>query len=504
LESRDQWSRLWKKTDAVPFLSRDHWSRLSNNDTDSIPMKSLFISLSLPAILAVGGAVSLLSWTRTGPTPRLELRIPGMDRPLAATKPAAARPLIGRLQTFDGVPADLPGAWPRFRGARFDNIAVADIPLARQWPAGGPKKLWTVELGEGYAGPAVLHGRVYVLDYLRGEQADALRCFSLADGREIWRYGYPVVVKRNHGMSRTTPAVTDKYVLALGPMCHVCCLDPITGKEKWLIDLVGKFGATVPQWYAGQCPLIDRDRAILAPGGDTLLIALDCETGKLIWKSPNPQAWAMTHSSIVPMEYAGKKMYVYCGKGGVAGVSADDGAILWQTDAWKISIATVPSPVILPGGKIFLCGGYNAGSMILQLESQGNKIAVKTAAAIPAKIFGSTQQTPIFFDGHLYGVRDRDPKQLVCLDPLGKEVWRSGPEHRFGLGPYLIADGLFFVLDDEGTLTLAEATPQGYRQLAQARVLDDGHDAWGPMALVGPRLILRDFTRMTCINVGEK
>jgi outer membrane protein assembly factor BamB len=408
------------------------------------------------------------------------------------------------LQTFDrrSWPEELPGAWPRFRGERFDNIAVPEVPLARHWSKEGPKKLWTVELGEGYAGAAVLHGRVYVLDYDYGKKADALRCFALADGSENWRFSYPALVKRNHGMSRTVPAVNEKYVVALGPMCHVCCLDPYTGKEKWLISLVDQFGATVPQWYAGQCPMIDGDRAILAPGGDALLIALDCETGKAIWKSPNPHAWAMTHSSIMPMEFAGKKMYVYCGKGGVAGVSADDGAILWETTDWKISIATVPSPVILPEGKIFLCGGYNAGSMILQLEQQDGKITVKTAAKIPVGVFGSTQQTPIFYQGYLYGVRDKEPKQLVCLDPAGKEVWRSGPEHRFGSGPYLIADGLLYLLNDSGLLTLAEASPQGYKQLAQAQVLN-GNDSWGPMALVGRRLILRDFTQMTCLDVEE-
>ena len=43
---------------------------------------------------------------------------------------------------------------------------------------------------------------------------------------------------------------------------------PATGQEYWLIDMVRQFGATVPQWYAGQCPLVDRDRAILAPGGE--------------------------------------------------------------------------------------------------------------------------------------------------------------------------------------------------------------------------------------------
>ena len=82
-------------------------------------------------------------------------------------------------------------------------------------------------------------------------------------------------------------------------------------------------------------------------------------------------------------------------------------------------------------------------------------------------------------------------------------VWSSGAEHRFGLGPYLIADGLIYVLNDEGLLTMAEATTAGYQPVATAQVLD-GHDAWAPMALVAGRLLCRDLTQMVCLNIAEE
>jgi outer membrane protein assembly factor BamB len=461
-------------------------------------MKNLLAGTLIPVALALVGIVALLLWVGVSPM-ALQARVPGLDRPKSGEGEPAAKPLVGRTTDLRGVAAKLPGSWPRFRGSRFDGIAEPGSPLARSWPAGGPRVVWTIELGEGHAGAAVRDGCVFVLDYDRAASADVLRCLSLADGQDIWRFAYPVSVKRNHGMSRTVPAVTDKYVVAIGPKCDVSCLDPATGKPYWLIDMVRQFGATVPQWYAGQCPLIDGERAILAPGGDSLLVALDCRSGKVVWKSPNPRGWAMTHSSIMPMEFGGKRMYVYCGKGGVAGVSADDGAILWDTTDWKISIATVPSPVILPEEKIFLSGGYNTGAMMLQLEERGGKFSVKTQKIDPS-VFGSTQQTPIFFGGHLYGVREKD-KQLVCMNLAGRVVWSSGSQHRFGIGPYLIADGLIYVMNDTGRLTLVEATPQGYRQLAESQVIADGNDSWGPMALVAGRLIVRDLTRMICLDV---
>ena len=168
--------------------------------------------------------------------------------------------------------------------------------------------LWSVEVGEGYAGPAVLEGRVYLLDYDQKKQADVVRCLSLADGKEIWRYSYPVKIKRFHGMSRTVPAVTDKYVVTLGPKGHVTCLDSKTGEFRWMLNLVKEYGTTIPQWYAAQCPLIDDGKAIIAPGGTVLMMAVDCETGKIVWQTPNPDKWVMTHSSIVPDGVQGQQV----------------------------------------------------------------------------------------------------------------------------------------------------------------------------------------------------
>jgi outer membrane protein assembly factor BamB len=357
-------------------------------------------------------------------------------------------------------------------------------------------------VGEGYAGAAVLKGRVYLMDYDRDRKQDTLRCLSLADGKEIWRFGYPLSVKRNHGMSRTVPAVTDKFVVAMGPKCHVVCLDAVTGELKWGLDLVREFGATVPPWYTGQCPLIDNGVVVLAPGGrDALLLGVDLETGKVLWQTPNPRGWKMTHSSVMPIEFAGRRMYVYCGSGGAAGVSAKDGALLWDTTDWKISIATVPSPLPLDGGKVFLSGGYNAGSLMLQLKEENGKLAPQVAFKLAPEVFGATQHTPIYHDGHIFGVRPDG--QFVCLDLSGKVVWTSGRGTQFGLGSFILANGVFFAMDDSGKLSLFEASAAKFNPLAQAQVLK-GRESWGPMALAGNRLIVRDLTSVVCLDVGAK
>ncbi|HAK96488.1 MAG TPA: polyvinylalcohol dehydrogenase, partial [Planctomycetes bacterium] len=388
-----------------------------------------------------------------------------------------------------------------FRGAKLDAISTERVQLARAWGPEGPPVLWTAEVGEGYAGAAVLNGRVYLIDYDREAQSDVVRCLSLADGKDIWRFSYPVPVKRNHGMSRTVPAVTPSHVVTIGPKCHVVCLNAETGAFVWAIDLVRAWKARVPQWYAGQCPLIDKDRVILAPGGDALLIAVELATGKVLWQSPNPMRWKMTHATPMPMERSGKRMYVYPGSGGVAGIAAEDGALLWQTDAWKISIATVPSPIVIGGGRVFLTGGYNAGSMMLKIDAEGGAFAARTLFALDPKVFASIQQTPILYRERLFAVKYDG--RLACADLDGNVLWTSGGAAAFGLGPYALAQGLLYVVNDKGRLTLVDADANEYRPLGEFDALA-GHDAWGPLAIAGGRLIMRDFTRMVCLDIRDQ
>ncbi len=454
----------------------------------------------LPVTLTLAATVLLFFWMYHYFVYDVVVRLPGADgRPAASSVVTGGGPKAGNLQTFDGVPSVIEGAWPCFRGADYDGISKENIPLLQKFPDSGPKKLWQIQLGEGYAGAAIWKGKVYVIDYDMAKQSDAIRCLSLDDGREIWRYSYPVKIKRNHGMSRTVPAVADGFVVTMGPKCHVACLSSETGQLVWGMDLVSEYNTQEPLWYAGQCPRIENGRAIIAPGGKALMIAVECATSKVVWQTDNPDGWQMTHTSILPMTFAGKRMYVSCASGGVAGVDAQTGQVLWKTDQWKLK-TNVPSPVDCGDGKMFFTAGYNKGSMMMQLEQQADKIVPKILYTLKANVFGADQQTPIFYQGYLYGVGA--DKELACLDTEGKIVWKSGPTNKYGLASYMIADGKIIALNDDGVLSFIEAKPGVFNLLTQAKVLD-GHECWGPGALTAGRLIARDLTTMVCLDVTQ-
>jgi len=469
------------------------------------------ITTSVVFLFAAGAGVCLWWWFSYNPTVNLLERIPGMDgSPEYLTTPEEVIRIGEHFAKFEGISSDLPGTWSRFRGENFDNISIETVSLADSWGEGGPEVLWSVDLGEGHAAPVVLNGRVYLMDYDEENQRDVLRCFSLSDGREIWQRGYRIHVKRNHGMSRTIPAVTDKYVVTMGPRGHVMSVDAVTGNFLWGLDLEKGYGTTVPLWYTAQCPLIDGHLAIVAPGGKALMIGVDLETGEVAWETPNPRRWPMSHSSIIPMTFNGTKMYVYSSTRGIAGIAAegeDRGKVLWETEEWSPSVVA-PSPVIFQDGRIFITAGYGYGSMMIQIHGENGFFSAQPLYSMaPEEGLACEQHTPVLYKGHLYGILPKDAgelrNQFVCFNPKGSIVWTSGKTNRFGLGPFLLADDKFFILNDDGVLTMVEASADSYVQLDSAEILD-GRDSWGPLAIAGGRLLLRDSKRLVCIDVRKE
>lgn len=464
-------------------------------------------------LIAIGAVlvVSLGWWSFSAPQVAVQLSEPGMDN---RGVNAALSELIKIGEYFERFITSEPvleETWPRFRGEDFDNIKKPGIPLIDNFADGNPKIQWTVGLGEGHAGAAIYKGLVYVMDYDEEIKADMLRCFALKDGKEVWRRWYNVNIKRNHGMSRTVPAVTEKYILTIGPRSHVMCVDRLTGDLLWGLNVEEQYGTDIPFWYTGQCPLIYDDKAIIATGGKALMIAVDCATGNILWETPNINGLKMSHSSVIPWKYNGVNMFVYSAVGGVVGIAADgpdEGKILWESLKWGCSVVA-PSPVCLPDGKLFLTAGYGAGSMVFQLAGgPGNFSIEKLYEYKPNEGLASEQQTPVVYNGLVYGILPKDGgalrNQFICVDPTDfrNVIWSSGKTHRFGLGPYMIADGKFFILNDDGTLTIAKPDKNEFVLLDQIRVFE-GHDAWAPLAIADGYLLLRDDHKMVCMDIRK-
>ena len=445
-------------------------------------------------------------------------------KPKAEPEPNPADLSTGTTTLGEGKPSDDKAAWPQFRGANRDGIAADAKGLLRTWPADGPKTLWSIDLlGEGYAGPAVCAGKVYFEDYDKPNSLWMMRCVSLADGKEIWRWSYRRLITPNHAITRAVPAVDEKYVVQVDPMCVLHGFDAATGKRLWAHDLTTEFRTVIPQWYSGQCPLIDGDRVIVGIGGkDVLLAAFDKATGKVLWTTPNTDKRRLSHSSVMPMTLCGRKQFVWCTMpgpgnpvGAVVGVDAADGSPLWSGPAdaagkvdWKPSTAVGPSMVPVPGDRVFVTSGYNVGSVMMKIEQADGKFVAKSLVKLKDTEFASGCHTPIVWSDHLFAVNE-EGAAFTCVDFDGKVDWESPaaavkePRKGFELGCFILADGMFYIVEGtSGRLHLVEASASGWKELAVADGLLAGGEVWAPMALVNGKLLCRDLKKLLCLQVG--
>ncbi len=460
----------------------------------------------ISSIIAAG---LLIFWFLYNPVRDFEVSLPGLDNRPASSQSDENVNIGETFKEYKKLTSNLKGKWVNFRGSDYDNKVKDGVKLIDGWGNEAPKIMWKVDLGEGHAAPVIYNGKIYMLDYVENKKVDALRCFSLETGEELWRRSYKVHVKRNHGMSRTVPAIDSSHLITIGPKCHVMCTNPNTGELKWGIDMVKDYKTEIPFWYTGQCPLLENDTVVLAPGGTSLLIGVECSTGKVVWETPNTDDWKMSHASVIPMTFGGKKMYIYAAIGGIVGVSAegqDKGKVLWKTTQFSPAVVA-PSPLVLDNGKIYMTAGYGAGGILFQLVKNREGFSVKVLQKFkPKEGIASEQQTPIFHNGYIYVILPKDAganrNRFVCCkqDDCKNILWTSSKSDRYGLGPYIMADNKFFILNDDGTLSIAKVDNKKFTLLDKKSIID-GHDAWGPLAIADGKLVMRDGKTMVCVDI---
>lgn len=399
------------------------------------------------------------------------------------------------------LPAARAGDWPQFLGPQR-NAVSPEKGLARSWPPEGPRKLWSVPLGGGFAGPSVMGGEVFVLDRVGtdGSEKDVLRCLALQDGAERWSFSYDAAGNFSIEGSRTTPTLTEKAVFIVGPLGHFHCVDRATHQAVWGRHLLNDFGGALPTWGVSQSPLIYNDLVIVAPQGKTAgVVACRQSTGETVWASP--PLGPLSYCSPVLARLGDVDQVVQISdQGTVSGIAAADGKLLWQYKGWNCGIP-ITSPLVIGDGRLFITGEYGAGSVMLRVTAQNGAFAVEEVFRTQECM--SQIHQPFLHDGHLYansnGNKARDG--FVCLDLNGQRKWFTGNDPNFERGSMLFADNLIFAVNGRtGALAIIEPSPERFRLLAQAPVLKGGQ-AWAPLALVDGLLLVRDQKELKCFDV---
>jgi len=451
-------------------------------------------TVTILVILLFTGMV--VFWHVYTPSKDIVIQNPGADNRPEGMERTIDDVVIGEFfMRFAESTSTLTGQWTTFRGSDFSNVAQTNsrFDFSQDFPV-----VWRISTGEGYAAPVIFNGMVYLLDYDERLTSDMLRVFDLETGEELWRRWYRMPLRRNHGFSRTVPAVNERFIVTIGPMGHVMVCDRITGELIWTLDMQREFGTEIPHWYTGQCPRIVNNQVILAPAGtEALMVGVDIETGEIAWKTPNTLGHRMSHSSILPMVLRGHKTFVYMALGGIFGVSGEGpniGTLLWNVP-WPPSVIA-PSPVQLAHDRFLVTAGYGAGGGIIQVNyANGRWTANMIDRWRPNEGLASEQQTPILLDNMIITVPPNDAggirRKVVAYAPnnLRSVMWESEIDERFGLGPYIVIGNYLFAFRDDGQLFTYRIGQRGLTLMRRQRIMY-GRDAWGPMAYADGFLLL--------------
>ena len=384
--------------------------------------------------------------------------------------------------------------WAQWRGPRRDGISL-EKGLLKTWPAGGPKQVWKAEsLGGGYGSVAVSKGRIYGMGYRNPDEA--VWCLDAATGRGLWATPIAQANRRGKGYgdgSRCTPTVDGNLVFVEGDSGDIACLDAASGQIRWKKDLVTDFGGRVPGWGFTESPLVDGNKVILTPGGRAAsIVALDKNTGEVIWKSVVPEGDAAGYSSAIIATVNGQRQYIQFMSGGVIGIAAADGKFLWRYNSPANRTANISTP-IYRDGHVFAATAYNTGGGLAKLNGS-------TADEV---YFTRNMQNHhggmVLVGEHLYGFNNSN---LTCINFLtGAVAWEN---RSVGKGSVTAVDGMLICRGEGREIALVEANPAQYVEKGRfAQPERSGKSAWAHPVVANGKLYLRDQDIMFCYDVKQ-
>jgi outer membrane protein assembly factor BamB len=362
-----------------------------------------------------------------------------------------------------GASATMRGAdWPSFRGPAHDGKSAETI----SWPKAGPRPLWKINVGIGHSAVSVVGDRAYTMG--NTNDTDTVFAIDVTTGKIVWKHSYPCSEKvgiKDYDGPFATPTVANGVVYTLSRKGDVFALDARTGKVIWSRDIVKEDDVRPPGFggLAGS-PLVLGDKLILngSPGG----MALDLETGKTLWKSGKGPGG---HATPVPMQINRKTHLAIHSPRALTIVDAADGKEVWTTERRQPIGVNAPDPVV-DGTRVFVTAGRAFGGAVFDVTGA-------TAPLWEQAGLSSHWHTSVLLGGFLYGPdgnnsegAGRSPTSLRCLD------WKTGEikwtESKLGFNGLIAVGGKLLVLTEVGDLVLVEASPQSYRELGSAHVIE--------------------------------
>ncbi len=390
------------------------------------------------------------------------------------------------------------GDWPQYLGPQRNSTALKEAVITGSTE---PEILWNRMLGTGFAGPVIAKGRVIVFYRLGADMIT--EALDAADGKAIWKQTYPASYRDSFGFDngpRAVPCIAEGKVITHGPEGIVQALDFESGKLLWSYDTVTELES--PQGYFGRAcsPLVSADKVLLNVGGKNAkggagIIALDLQTGKLVWQATGHEA-GYSSPLLIPEDPSVSAFFT---RSGIVLTQVSDGKVL-ADEFFRAEIdasVNAAAPVPCGDGKLLFSAAYDVGAALWQWDKTEHKLKNlwKKADALDCHY-----TTPVYHAGHVYGLHGRQESGMTmrCIAVAdGKVAWEAS--ERIQGGTLILVGDKLLLHNESGELWIINATPEKFQLLHSSQITRAGHRSHD--AFANGMLYARDAEKMVVVKV---
>ncbi len=414
---------------------------------------------------------------------------------------AVGFPIIAVAETPDA-------GWNQFRGADRSGVS-SSIGLLTSWPAEGPPLVWRTDgAGRGYSSVSISEGKLFTLGdspSTADDEDEYLLCFDQRSGKQLWKARLGEAW--NDGppdwqSSRSTPTIDGQRVYSLTAHGDLICSSTQDGREIWRKNMREDFaGDKGDGWGYSESVLIDGDRLICTPGGETnTMVALHKDDGELIWSAAREDDRGAGHASIVISHVGTTRIYVQTTASGAMGVRAEDGKLMWTYEIDETT-AVIPTPIVRDD-LVFFTAGYGRGGALLR-QVAGDRQTVDVEEIYPLnKKLQNKHGGVVLVGGELYGDTG-DSGIPFCADLMtGEQHWKKRGSGR-GSAAVIAAEGHLYIWFSNCVLVMAKASPDGYEEVGKIEIqCESDRPSWAHPVIAGGKLYVRMDDQIFCYELS--
>ncbi len=393
----------------------------------------------------------------------------------------------------------------QWRGADRSGVYPAK-GLLKTWPEEGPELIWkTDDLGKGHSSVSLEGDHLFITGL-----KDTIEYITALDdqGNRIWQVPYGRGWMESFPDSRCTPTVFGNRIYVTSGKGEVVCLDAANGDIIWSVDAFSIYEGACGIWGVAESPLLIDNKVIFTTAGHmTNMIALDKDSGDLIWKSETLHD-TLAYVSPILIQHNGNDLIVGVTSSYIFCVDPVDGNIVSkiryfdiETPVWHPNAPVINciSP-LYQDGRLYVTSGYNHVGAMFELSSDASQMnLIWTDTTLDTHHGGVVK-----LENYIYGSNwiDNGNGNWCCIDwqtgePKYDKKWKTK-------GSVVAADGMLYCYEERtGNLALVQPDPEDFKIVSSFRIKEGAGPHWSHPVIHNGRMYVRHGEVLMAFNVKE-